>query len=50
VLLQRQALHARRLRFVHPVTNEPLEVEAPLPDDITAVLAELREFRSVKKK
>ena len=46
VLLERQALHARRLRFLHPATGEPLEVEAPLPDDIAAVLAELRTFRS----
>lgn len=25
------ALHAWRMRFVHPVTGEPLELEAPLP-------------------
>jgi 23S rRNA pseudouridine1911/1915/1917 synthase len=48
VLLDRQALHARRLRFLHPVTAEPLEVEAPLPADILAVLDELRKYRSVK--
>jgi 23S rRNA pseudouridine1911/1915/1917 synthase len=47
VLLERQALHARRLRFLHPMTGEPLEVEAPLPADIAAVLAELREYRRV---
>ena len=45
VLLDRQALHARRLRFVHPATGEPIEVEAPLPADIAAVLAELRRYR-----
>ena len=45
VLLERQALHARRLRFPHPATGEPLEIEAPLPADIAAVLAELREWR-----
>jgi len=45
VLLERQALHARRLRFIHPSSGEPLEVEAPLPADIAAVLAELREHR-----
>ena len=47
VLLDRQALHARRLRFSHPVTEETLEIEAPLPADISAVLAELREFRKI---
>jgi 23S rRNA pseudouridine1911/1915/1917 synthase len=45
VLLKRQALHATRLKFTHPATGEPLQVEAPLPDDMAAVLAELREFR-----
>lgn len=45
VLLNRQALHARRLRFVHPATGKPLEIEAPLPPDIVAVLAELRAYR-----
>lgn len=45
VLLDRQALHARRIRFEHPATGEPLEVEAPLPDDIESVLAELRQYR-----
>ena len=45
VLLERQALHARRLRFLHPATGEPVEVTAPLPDDIVAVLAELRKYR-----
>ena len=29
---ERMFLHARRLRFVHPATGEPLQVEAPLPD------------------
>jgi len=45
VLLQRQALHARRLKFTHPVSGKPLEVAAPLPDDMLTVLAELREYR-----
>ncbi len=45
VLLERQALHARRLALAHPQSGERLEVEAPLPADIAAVLAELRQFR-----
>ena len=48
VLLDRQALHARRLRFLHPVTGELIEVEAPLPADIAGVLDELRKYRSLK--
>jgi 23S rRNA pseudouridine1911/1915/1917 synthase len=45
VLLERQALHARKLRFEHPATGERLTIEAPLPADIAGVLAELRGFR-----
>lgn len=35
--LSRHALHASCMRFKHPITGEPLVIEAPLPD-------ELREF------
>jgi 23S rRNA pseudouridine1911/1915/1917 synthase len=45
VLLKRQALHAFRLRFRHPVKDSWLEVEAPLPADIRATLEALREHR-----
>jgi 23S rRNA pseudouridine1911/1915/1917 synthase len=34
----RQALHARRLTFLHPVTRERLVVEAPLPADLRELL------------
>ena len=47
VLLERQALHARRLKFMHPDTGQPLQLEAPLPDDLAAVLSELQAYRSV---
>lgn len=46
VLLDRQALHARRLALVHPMTQERLEFEAPLPDDLATVVAELRAYRA----
>jgi 23S rRNA pseudouridine1911/1915/1917 synthase len=45
VVLDRQALHARRLRFSHPRTGQPLELEAPLPRDILEVLDILRRCR-----
>ncbi len=38
--LERQALHAYRLAFVHPVTGRPLEFHAPIPADIEHALAE----------
>jgi len=40
--LARQALHAHRLAFVHPVSGLPLSFTAPLPADMTAALRLLR--------
>ncbi len=34
--LQRQALHAWRLAFAHPVTGESLQFKAPLPQELVA--------------
>jgi 23S rRNA pseudouridine1911/1915/1917 synthase len=34
----RQALHAFRLSFIHPATGEPLEIVAPVPEDLEALL------------
>ncbi|MCU0960580.1 MAG: RluA family pseudouridine synthase, partial [Pirellulaceae bacterium] len=44
-ILDRQALHARRLRLSHPRTGAPLEFEAPLPHDILQTLDSLRRWR-----
>jgi len=38
----RQALHAYRLHFRHPGDNRPLAFEAPLPRDMSDLLARLR--------
>ncbi len=40
--LGHQALHARVLGFVHPVTGAAMRFEAALPDDFTAALHALR--------
>jgi 23S rRNA pseudouridine1911/1915/1917 synthase len=45
VLLERQALHARRLRINHPASGQPLEFIAPLPDDLRRMLELLRQLR-----
>ena len=37
----RPFLHAKRLRFDHPRTTEPMTFESPLPDDLTSILAGL---------
>jgi len=36
--LERQFLHAARLAFDHPITGGHLDVESPLPQDLTAAL------------
>lgn len=41
-LIERQALHAKYLSFRHPVTGRFMELEAPLPGDIQALLEKIR--------
>ncbi len=38
---RRQALHAARLKLVHPLTGEEMEWEAPLPPDMAHLVAAL---------
>jgi 23S rRNA pseudouridine1911/1915/1917 synthase len=38
----RQALHAASLGFIHPITGEKLGFDCELPEDIQALLSELR--------
>ena len=42
VAFGRQALHAYRLGFRHPLDGRPLQFEAPLPADLLELLARLR--------
>ena len=46
VLLDRQALHARSIEFDHPVSQERMTIEAPVPADIEATIAALKKHRS----
>jgi 23S rRNA pseudouridine1911/1915/1917 synthase len=46
VLMPRQALHASRLRFVHPRRRQVIEAEAPLPAEFEKTLAALRQHRA----
>jgi 23S rRNA pseudouridine1911/1915/1917 synthase len=41
--LERQFLHAYRLRFVHPVTRVDVDVESLLPRDLETALVRARE-------
>lgn len=36
--ISRQALHAQKLTFIHPLTKEPLTFEAPIPEDMHSLL------------
>jgi 23S rRNA pseudouridine1911/1915/1917 synthase len=45
IAFPRQALHAYRLAFRHPVDGRELRFEAPLPDDFSELLAQLRAER-----
>ncbi len=46
-LLTRQALHAATLGFEHPISKEPMEFQAPLPDDLRALIGLLRTHQLV---
>ncbi len=41
-LIDRQALHSKKLGFVHPSTEKYVEFESDLPEDMEGVLRELR--------
>jgi 23S rRNA pseudouridine1911/1915/1917 synthase len=49
ILIGRQALHASRLRFLHPRSKRVIEAEAPLPPDFIKTLAALRQYRPPAK-
>jgi len=42
IVFPRQALHAYRLSFRHPITGETMRFEAPLPDDLLQLIQRLR--------
>ena len=46
VLLERQALHARRLALWHPITGKLMEFEAPVPEDMARTIAALERHRN----
>ena len=46
-LIGRSILHAWRLEFEHPFTNEALLFEADIPKDIRAVINQLKKWNSI---
>jgi 23S rRNA pseudouridine1911/1915/1917 synthase len=43
-ILPRQALHAKSLGFLHPVTNKEMNFESDLPDDFVQCLNKWRNY------
>ena len=43
-LCPRQALHAKELGFIHPVTRKPVHFESELPADMAAVIEKWRKY------
>ena len=37
-MISRQALHAYKISFIHPITKSGMNIEANLPDDIRNIL------------
>lgn len=46
LILVRHALHAHKLTITNPITNKPMQFEAPLHADMEHTLAALRKWRS----
>ena len=44
-LLPRQALHAKTLGFIHPVTHQEMIFDSELPDDMAQVTEKWRDYR-----
>jgi 23S rRNA pseudouridine1911/1915/1917 synthase len=42
--INRVALHAELLEFIHPVSGEKIKIVAPLPDDMKNVISILKEY------
>ena len=43
-ILPRQALHARKLEFYHPILEKRLSFEAEIPDDISKIIELIRKY------
>ncbi len=46
-VIARQALHARRITFLHPIREQEMTLEAPLPADFSQTLDLLRQHRQI---
>lgn len=44
-IIERQALHAHRIEFFHPIQNKKMEFEVDMPEDISALVNALRDVK-----
>lgn len=47
-IIERQALHAYKLKFFHPILNKMMEFKAELPADMSNLIKKLREIRPIR--
>lgn len=47
-LLNRLALHAGEIRFIHPITSELLTLSCEIPRDLQVFLKQLRKYNSIR--
>ena len=48
-LCPRQALHARTLGFTHPVSGQRLHFEAPIPEDMRALIQKWKDYTATQR-
>lgn len=48
-IIERQALHAHKIEFFHPIQNKRMEFQVDLPTDMSLLIKTLRELRPYKK-
>ena len=46
-IIDRQALHAWKIGFRHPISGKQIRLEAPWPDDFSELIEALRQYRPV---
>ena len=46
-IIERQALHAYKIGFIHPVTNKALEFTAEIPEDMGNLITTLRKIKTL---
>ncbi len=47
-IIERQALHAHKIEFFHPIQNKKMEFQVDLPTDMSLLIKTLRELRPYK--